>query len=156
MAATTRRVVSTTKPANAVADDADLEDDHDEAEDQDATSATATPLRDRIESAKANRGQRRQKPEQPVIRLARNNYDPTEDWEVDHSGTYDPDGGPPKYDESPVPGGLILGHNYLHVNKDEIINSNGHEIDPDSTDVKGFAEVIDPDRYKDEDEDTSL
>lgn len=65
-------------------------------------------------------------------------YDPADDYEVEHSGTPNPNGGKPQYDQSPIPGGRIISF------RKEVINAKGHEIDPED------GTVIDPDRYKDE------
>jgi len=78
-------------------------------------------------------------------------YDPTEDWDVEHNGSIDPDTGAPLYDQSPVKGGLIIAHNYRHTKLGETVNAEGHEIDVDDIDPKtNKPRVLDPDRYVDD------
>lgn len=67
-------------------------------------------------------------------------YDATEDYKVPHSGQVV--NGVPKYDESPVAGGIMVNQ------KNEVVNHKGHEIDPSTGDARRKAKVINPNRYR--------
>lgn len=88
-------------------------------------------------------------PRERIIIVQKDKYDVREDWQVPHSGTTDPKTGAPRYDESPVKGGVYLNEkrqgNLPIV--EEYVNYKGHEVDPNTGDRRTPAIVINPERY---------
>lgn len=76
-------------------------------------------------------------------RVTRNNnlveYDPTDDYEIPHSGTVNEETGIPKFDQSPVRGARIM------TNDGTLVNHKGRPIDEDGN-------IINPDQYKTDDD----